>query len=86
MAAMVFKPARDYPTSYEHSVSEIELVCDCHKCIISGSARRTGLTVTEEYPVYRIVSRIHPELNDVRIALSPVGFLNPIKLLKEARV
>ncbi len=72
---MIIKPAHAHPCTYRESVSEIEFVCSIHRGIICGSATRTGLTVHEEWPVYALHSRWHPEYDDIRVALSPVGFV-----------
>ena len=73
---MIIKPAHPYPCTYRESVSEIEFVCNCHRGrIICGNARRTGLTVDEDWPVYALHSLWHPEYNDIRVALGPHGFV-----------
>jgi hypothetical protein len=70
---VIIKPAHAYPCTYKDSSSEIEFVCDCHEGIICGSARRTGLSGVEEWPVYALHSFTHPEYNNIRVALSPDG-------------
>lgn len=84
---MLFKPAsQEYPSSYDQSVSEIDLKCDCHKGWISGHAKRVGMVESGNYPVYKIFgSRFHPDLIDTRIALTPTGFVNPIHIVTTAR-
>jgi hypothetical protein len=83
---MIFKPAHTYPTDYDISFSQINLQCFCHPRMISATARRCGLVVTCNSPVYKITSRVHPEYNNVRIALTRRGLRNPIRLLKEATI
>jgi hypothetical protein len=69
---VLIKPAFSYPCTYQDSHSEIEFTC--HEGRICGSAKRTGLTAVEEWPVYTLHSFVHPEYNDIRVALSPDGF------------
>lgn len=84
---MLFTPAQSYPSSYDQSVSEIELTCPCHPGRASGHAMRVGLVELGNYPVYKIFSsRQHPQLIDQRIALSPTGFVEPINMIKTTRV
>lgn len=68
------QPAHNYPTDYGRSWSEIEIRMDGH-AHICGSGRRTGLTVTEGWPVYLLESRCRPDLNGWYAALSPEGFV-----------
>lgn len=82
MNNMIFKPIQDYPSVYVESVSEIKLACDCHKGV-TGYAQRTGRTEPENYPVYKVFSsRWHPQYINERVALSPQGFVKPIKPIK----
>ena len=82
---MIIRPAHSYPCTYTESSSEIEIVCDDHRGrMICGSARRTGLTVVEEWPVYALHSFAHPEYNEILVALSPDGLLlRPVYTIKE---
>jgi len=72
---LIIKPAHSYPCAFGVSASMIEFVCACHSGLICGSAARTGLTSDEEWPVYALHSLLHPEYDDVRVALSPDGFI-----------
>lgn len=69
------RPHWTYPTTYRGSWTEIEIRCECHPGMICGTGRRTGLTFDEEWPVYRLHSFTHPELNGASVALSPDGFV-----------
>lgn len=81
---VIIKPAHSYPYAFSASASMIEFVCACHSGLICGSAARTGLTVEEEWPVYALHSYLHPEYNDIRVALSPNGFvLLPVYMIVE---
>lgn len=82
---MIIRPAHSYPCTYKGSSSEIEFECMAHEGrLVCGSARRTGLTVVEEWPVYALHSFIHPEYNDILVALTPNGFrIRPIYTIRE---
>lgn len=69
-----YGPAHNYPTTYRGSSTEIEFASAGHGHIC-GSARRTGLTLEEGWPVYELHSWAHPELNGWLVALSPAGFV-----------
>ena len=69
-----YRPAHNYPTTYCGSSTEIDFTSAGHGHIC-GNARRTGLTLIEDWPVYELHSRAHPELNGWLVALSPAGFV-----------
>lgn len=73
-----FYPIHDYPTNYLGSYSEIELKT-ANEGYISAFGKRTGLTL-EDWPVYQLRSRSHPEINDWLVALTPDG----LKLLRKS--
>lgn len=69
------KPAHTYPTTYVGSAPVIEFTVEGHGYHICGSGERTGLTLHEGWPVYRLNSWFHPNVNGAYVALSPDGFV-----------
>lgn len=70
----LFYPVHTYPTTWLGSSTEVEFKCAEHGHIC-GFGERTGLTFHEEWPVYELRSRSHPEVNGWLAALSPDGFV-----------